>query len=62
MSVPIAVRERLRDAPSKDAAQQVGVEIARESLRQARDLVEGAYLMPPFNRFELVARVLEGVI
>ncbi len=62
MSVPTAVRERLRNASGKDAAQQVGVDIARESLRQARDMVEGAYLMPPFNRFELVARVLEGLI
>jgi homocysteine S-methyltransferase len=62
MSVPVEVRDRLRNAPSKDDAQQVGVDIARESLRQARDLVEGAYLMPPFNRFELVARVLEGLI
>jgi homocysteine S-methyltransferase len=62
MSVPIAVRDRLREAPSEDDAQQVGVEIARESLHQARDLVEGAYLMPPFNRFELVARVLDGLI
>lgn len=62
MSVPAEVRERLRLAPSKEAAQQAGVDVAREALRQARDLVEGAYLMPPFNRFELVARVLEGIV
>jgi homocysteine S-methyltransferase len=62
MSIPVEVRERLRVAPSKEAAEQVGVEIAREALVQAQDLVEGVYLMPPFNRFELVARVLEGII
>jgi homocysteine S-methyltransferase len=62
MSVPADVRERLRIAPSKQAAQQVGVDIAREALRQARDIVEGVYIMPPFHRFELVARVLEGIL
>jgi homocysteine S-methyltransferase len=62
MSVPSDVRERLRVAPSKQAAQQVGVDIAREALRQAKDIVEGVYIMPPFHRFELVARVLEGIL
>jgi homocysteine S-methyltransferase len=62
MSVTADIRERLRRAPSEQAAQQVGVDIAREALRQARDIVEGAYLMPAFNRFELVARVLEGLV
>ncbi len=62
MSVPEAIRERLRGASSEEAAEQVGVDIAREALREARDMVEGAYLMPAFNRFELVARVLEGLV
>ena len=62
MSVPTSVRERLRIASNKEAARQIGVEIAREALSQAREMVEGAYLMPPFNRFELVLAVLEGII
>ena len=62
MSVPESVRERLRNASSKEKAQEVGVDIARDALRAARDLVEGAYLMPPFNRFELAARVIKDVI
>ncbi|MFQ5790075.1 MAG: bifunctional homocysteine S-methyltransferase/methylenetetrahydrofolate reductase [Acidobacteriota bacterium] len=62
MSVPDDVRERLRRASTKEQAQEVGVAIARETLRSARDLVEGAYLMPPFNRFELAARVVEGIL
>ena len=61
-SVPAKVRDRLRNASGKEAAQQVGVDIAREALRQANDIVEGVYIMPPFLRFELVARVLEGII
>lgn len=62
MTVPLEVRERLKKAPTKERAQQAGVDIARESLRAARDLVEGAYLMPPFNRFELALKVIEGIV
>ena len=62
MNVPDDVREKLRKASSSEKAQEVGVDIARDALRAARDLVEGAYLMPPFNRFELAARVIKGVI
>jgi hypothetical protein len=62
MAVPAEVRELLKKAPSKERAQGVGIDIARESLRAARDLSEGAYLMPPFNRFELAVRVIEGIV
>jgi homocysteine S-methyltransferase len=62
MTVPLEVRERLKKAPTKESAQQAGIDIARELLRAARDLVEGAYLMPPFNRFELAMKVIEGIV
>ncbi|HSF16859.1 MAG TPA: bifunctional homocysteine S-methyltransferase/methylenetetrahydrofolate reductase [Vicinamibacteria bacterium] len=62
MAVPAEVRERLKKAPTNEAAQDVGVDIARDALRAARDLADGAYLMPPFNRFELAARVIDGIV
>ena len=60
MSVPDDVLSRLAEAPDKSAAQRVGIDVAREALRGARDLAEGAYLMPPFNKFDLAVRVLDG--
>jgi homocysteine S-methyltransferase len=36
-----------------------GVRIACELLLELRKLVRGAYLMPAFNRFDLVAEVIE---
>lgn len=62
MSVPEDVRVRLRNASTKDDAQQVGIDIARDALRAARDLVEGVYVMPPFNRFELAVRVIRDLV
>jgi homocysteine S-methyltransferase len=62
MTVPAEVRELLRKAPSKERAQQVGIDIARDALKAARALADGAYLMPPFNRFELAVKVVEGIL
>ena len=36
-----------------------GVKIAQEFLLQAKDMVQGTYLMPPFNKFEMAAEVIE---
>ncbi len=59
MSIPAEIRERMRQAGSGDAAQLEGVKIAQEALLAARELVQGAYVMPPFNKVELAVRVVE---
>ncbi|MGH7567080.1 MAG: bifunctional homocysteine S-methyltransferase/methylenetetrahydrofolate reductase [Gemmatimonadota bacterium] len=60
MRIPSAVRERMRAAEGKDAARTAGVAIAREALAGVRKLpgVRGAYVMPPFARYELALEVL----
>ena len=63
MSIPDDIRERMRKAGSGEAAQAEGVAIAREALRAARDVAQGVYIMPPFNKVDLALRVvaeLEG--
>ena len=62
MSVPEAVRRRMREAGSGAAAQHEGVTIAREALETVKDRVQGAYIMPPFDKWELALQVLEGFI
>lgn len=62
MAVPQDVRDRLSRASTNDQAQQVGVDIARGALRAARDLADGAYVIPPFSRFELAVRVIAGIV
>ena len=59
MNVPDDIRERMRVAGSGEQAQAEGVAIAQEALLAARDLVQGAYIMPPFNKVELAVRVIE---
>jgi len=57
--VPDEVRERLRRAG--DDALAEGVAIARELVEAAQGRVQGVYLMPSFNRFDVVADLVEWV-
>jgi 5,10-methylenetetrahydrofolate reductase len=59
ITVPDAVRARLREAG--DHGLRVGVEKAQEILAEVRRRYAGAYLMPSFGRFEVVAEVLEAL-
>jgi homocysteine S-methyltransferase len=59
ITVPDAVRARLREAG--DHALRVGVETAQGILAEVRRRHAGAYLMPSFGRFEVVAEVLEAL-
>jgi hypothetical protein len=35
------------------------VSIAQDATRAARELAQGVYIMPPFNKVELAVRVVE---
>ncbi len=59
MRIPDEIRERMRKAGSGDEARLEGVKIAQEALLVARELAQGAYIMPPFNKVDLAVRVVE---
>ena len=61
MRIPDDIRERMRKAGSGESAQREGVSIARDALAAARDLAQGAYVMPPFNKVELAIQVIESL-
>ncbi|HET9234817.1 MAG TPA: bifunctional homocysteine S-methyltransferase/methylenetetrahydrofolate reductase, partial [Candidatus Eisenbacteria bacterium] len=59
MSVPEEIRKRMHGAG--EHGQEEGLAIAIETLEACRPFCQGAYLMPPFNRFEMAGQVLEAV-
>jgi methionine synthase / methylenetetrahydrofolate reductase (NADH) len=59
MKIPMDTRERMRLAGSGEEAHSEGVRIAQEALLAAKELAQGAYIMPPFNKVELAVRVVE---
>jgi methionine synthase / methylenetetrahydrofolate reductase(NADPH) len=56
MRVPEEIRRRMDLAGELGPAE--GVSIAREFLEQIRPVAAGAYLMPPFNKFEMAVDIL----
>lgn len=62
MSIPDDIRERMRAADSGAAGRKEGVKIAREMLTAVKDRVAGAYIMPPFGRYELAVEVIAGIV
>ncbi|HBH00546.1 MAG TPA: bifunctional homocysteine S-methyltransferase/methylenetetrahydrofolate reductase [Candidatus Rokubacteria bacterium] len=59
IDIPEAVRHRLREAG--DGALRVGIEMAQALVHAVRARYAGAYLMPSFGRFEVVAEVLDAL-
>jgi methionine synthase I (cobalamin-dependent)/5,10-methylenetetrahydrofolate reductase len=59
ITIPEPIRARLRQAG--DHALRVGIETAQAVLADVRRQYAGAYLMPSFGRFEVVAEVLEAL-
>jgi homocysteine S-methyltransferase len=62
MQVPDAVRERMRKVGGGVAGRKEGVAIAREMLAQVKDRVQGAYIMPPLEKYELALEVIQGIV
>jgi homocysteine S-methyltransferase len=56
MQVPQDIRDRLKAAG--EGARPIGIEIAREALRQCKPLVEGVYVMAPVGGAETALAVL----
>jgi len=59
ISVPEPVRARMRDAGERGL--RAGIEMAQSLLAAVRGRYAGAYLMPSFGRFEVVAEILDAV-
>jgi homocysteine S-methyltransferase len=59
ISVPENVRGQMREAGERGL--RIGVETAQALVRGLRGRYAGAYLMPSFGRFEVVAEVLEAL-
>jgi len=57
ITIPDAVRTRMKEAG--DRGLRAGVEMAQGLLSEVRARHSGAYLMPSFGRFEVVAEVLD---
>jgi methionine synthase I (cobalamin-dependent) len=57
--IPESIRAQISVAG--DTAPKTGIAIATELLRDLRGMVRGAYLMPPFGKYEIAAEIIEAI-
>ena len=57
IDIPEKIREKMFRAGSDGA--KVGIDISAELLREMRSAVAGAYLLPPFKKYDVAVKVLE---
>jgi homocysteine S-methyltransferase len=57
--IPSAIQQRIQRAGEK--APEKGVRIAVELLSELQGVVQGAYLMPPFGRYDMAAEIIEAI-
>ncbi len=61
MSIPEAIRERMKKAKKGQEARAEGIRIAQEALAEVAHRVVGAYIMPPLGRYASALDVLKVV-
>jgi homocysteine S-methyltransferase len=59
IQIPDAIQSRIESAG--EDAPLVGIEISVELLNSLSEMVQGAYLMPPFNRYDMAAEIIEAL-
>lgn len=58
VSIPEHITRRIEQADDPSAE---GVKVAQELLLELREVVQGAYLMPPFTKYHLAAEVVDAL-
>ncbi len=61
MAVPGDIRKRMKAVGSGPEARSEGVKIAQETLERIKHRVVGAYIMPPFRRYEAALELLSCI-
>jgi homocysteine S-methyltransferase len=59
INIPEPIMARIQAAG--EVAPETGIAIAQELLTDLVGLVSGAYLIPPFNRYDMAAEIVEGI-
>jgi len=61
MNIPEWIHDRLAKRTTLEAQSAEGVDICVEFLRDAKSLVDGVYLMPPFKKYQMAVDILERI-
>jgi homocysteine S-methyltransferase len=61
MSIPEWIQERIGKHLAVEDQSKEGIAICVEFLKEAKSLVDGAYLMPPFKKYNMAVEILNQI-
>ncbi|HEY3875772.1 MAG TPA: bifunctional homocysteine S-methyltransferase/methylenetetrahydrofolate reductase [Candidatus Kapabacteria bacterium] len=61
MSIPNWIRERIAKKATIEDQSAEGIDICVEFLKEAKPLIDGVYLMPPFKKYDMAVNILEKI-
>lgn len=59
MNIPQWIHDRIGKRNTTEEQSKEGIDICVEFLRDARSLVDGVYMMPPFKKYQMAVDILE---
>ena len=62
MQIPKSIMKRMAEPKTKEGQREEGIKIAQEALRAFRSVIQGTYIMPPFNRADIALQVVDEFI
>ena len=61
MSIPQWIHDRIGHRAKIDDQSKEGIDICVEFLKEAKPLIDGVYLMPPFKKYNMAVEILERI-
>ena len=61
MSIPQWIHDRIGNRANIDDQSKEGVDICVEFLKEAKPLIDGVYLMPPFKKYHMAVEILKRI-
>lgn len=61
IEIPEAICSQFTKNMSREEAQEIGISIATDMARKIKEVADGLYMMTPFNRFEMVSKIIQNV-
>ena len=61
VNIPKNYVDRFKPEMSKEEAEVVGVDMAVEIANKIKDYVDGIYFMTPFNRVEMIIKIMDKI-
>jgi methionine synthase / methylenetetrahydrofolate reductase(NADPH) len=61
MTIPQWIHDRLATHASVEAQSEEGIRICVEFLKNAKPMIDGVYLMPPFKKYHMAVEILDQV-